>query len=95
MTQEILRRRGERFIMTTYATPKTGITYTVYPIYEQKERICGNCKWWNETKELPEFGYCQHPDMPAYVQGRLIDPVRNTFGCEPLFEAKESEGEGA
>ncbi len=79
--------------MESYATIKTGVTYTVYPQYEQVKRVCGNCKHWQEAKELPEYGYCQHPDMPAYVQGGLIDPVKSEFGCLPLWEEKESERE--
>lgn len=76
-------------------TPSEAIIYSAYPQYEEPKKVCGNCKHWQEIKELPEFGYCQHPDMPAYVQGGLIDPVRNIFGCEPLFEEKESEGGGS
>lgn len=109
MTQKILRRRGERFIMEdsfttitekatvnpTFATPKTGVTYTVYPIYEQKERICGYCKHWNGNDE-GERGRCENPSMGVFVETNpMPDEVflfpRFDFGCI-LWEAKESEG---
>lgn len=69
---------------TTYATPKSIYTETLTPHTAPIERICGNCKHWQE-------GYCQNPNMPAFIEGGIKEPVAYNFGCLPLWEAKESE----
>lgn len=74
-----------------FATPKTGISYKVYPSYESVEKHCLNCLHWDGGKN--EWGYCHNLDMPALVEGGLTQPVKFCFSC-PLYELRESEGEG-
>lgn len=72
-------------------TPSEAITYSVYPQYEQVERVCGNCKHWDKFSE--GWGECNKPinDNLISIDG-LLD-TQEGFGCI-LFEAKESESMG-
>jgi len=75
----------------TYATPKNIVAYPEYPQY--KTRTCGNCRHWAKI-DGEEKGYCINPDIPAFVEGGITEPVKAEFGCLPLWEEREqSEGE--
>lgn len=75
-----------------YATPKTGVTYSVYPQYEEPKKVCGNCKWF-EVRFNDGSGYCVNPRIEDYIKEGLPQSLSPDFGCLPLWEAKESEGE--
>lgn len=80
---------------TTFATPKAGIGYPVYPQYEEPKKVCGNCKHWafvfvanhRQCKGVGQHGN-QNTLLPFAPDG-FFTP--KGFSC-PLWEAKESEG---
>lgn len=80
----------------TYATPKEFIVVDE----PAKLRTCGNCKHWERAEDVGRGyyqaeGFCKNPKIDLYIPDIDDNPeVRENFGCVPLWEAKESTGEG-
>lgn len=77
----------------------TDLSFTLTTNAEQnqyiyiKPRLCRFCTHWAK-QEGEDKGYCLAPDMPAYIEGGIKEPVSGDFGCESLFEERQDQ-EGA